>query len=58
MEVKTLSEKRKRFYATEVDGRKAVLDMNTGIVHFGTMVASGAKLKTDVVLVPSQKEHK
>jgi hypothetical protein len=43
----------KRFYGTEVDGCRAVVDVATGVVHFDAM--SGAKLKTDVILVPSQK---
>jgi len=43
----------KRFYRTEVDGCRAMVDVATGVVHFDAM--SGAKLKTDVILVPSQK---
>lgn len=43
----------KRFYVTEVDGCRAVVDVATGVVHFDAV--SGARLKTDVILVPGQR---
>jgi hypothetical protein len=55
MEVKMLREKRKRFYASEVDGRNAIVDVATGIVHFDVMVASDITSPEEMRFVPAQK---